>query len=94
MISDLRVPIPAFVGSKVSEHLEVFLKHMAVQAPWALVCFFNVATGAVGESNKMIYVPYFSSSKPQKLLFHGRYPPGKGVAASGHAALHRKKDRL
>jgi len=39
MIGDLRIPVPAPVGPKLREHLEVFVNHLSERAPQELVCF-------------------------------------------------------
>ena len=39
MVGDRRVPIPASVGAKLCEHLEVFFKYLSKKAPHALLCF-------------------------------------------------------
>jgi len=41
MVGNVRVSVPALVSPKLSEHLEVFLKHLSVQALRALVCFLS-----------------------------------------------------
>jgi hypothetical protein len=38
MVGDLRIPVPAPVGSKRCEHLKVFVNHLSERAPEALLC--------------------------------------------------------
>lgn len=44
MVCDLRVPLPASVGSKIFEHLDVFFKHHSERAPRAFICFCSLST--------------------------------------------------
>ena len=55
-VGDLRISIPALVGPKLCEHLEVFLKHLSERASQALL-FLIVETRSDNERNKMMNVP-------------------------------------
>jgi len=60
-------PVPAFVGPKLREHLEVFVNHLSERARQALV-FLIVETRSDHECNKMM-TPLLTEFNDSPLIF-------------------------